>query len=409
MSQVLEKCLATRMRGLQPSVVRELLKMAERPEVISLAGGLPAPELFPLAEISRAVAEALEREGAAALQYGLTEGHGPLREWIAARLRARGTDSSVERVLITSGSQQGIDLVAKLLLDRGDGVVVEAPTYLAAIQAFSAYEAVLHPVPSDDGGMDVDALGEVLRRQPVKLIYLVPDFQNPKGTTLEASRRARLLELAARHEVMVLEDDPYGELRFRGVPAPPLSSLDGERVIRLGTFSKTLAPGLRLGWVHAQEEVTRRLGVAKQSADLHCSTLTQRATARLLETFDYDGHLATIRRSYAQRCDAMLAALEREMPRGARWTRPEGGLFVWLELPPGIHDHELFRRAVERDVAVVPGNAFFPTPGEHRFVRLNYSNQTLERIGEGLRRLAAAMAEMAPHARAPDSAAVSAA
>ena len=400
---LVDELLSSRMRGAQPSAVREILKVAERPEVISFAGGLPAPELFPVEEISRAVQEVLASQGGPALQYGVTEGYVPLREWIAARLRARGTASSSEQVLITTGSQQGIDLVAKLFLDPGDAVAVEAPTYVAALQAFAAYEADLLEVPGDDGGMDVDALEVLLQRRRVKLIYVVPDFQNPRGTTLEGARRRRLVELARHHGAFILEDDPYGELRFRGAPEVPLSAIGPDHVIRLGTFSKTLAPGLRIGWLHAPVEVVRRIAIAKQSADLHTPTLTQRAAAQLLKTFDYAGHLARIRRSYGERCDAMLAALELELPAGARWTRPDGGLFLWLELPPRVTDRALFRHAIARNVAVVPGSAFYARrgPGRDRFVRLNFSNQTVARIGEGVRRLASAMVPGVELATAP--------
>ena len=400
---LVDELLSSRMRGAQPSAVREILKVAERPEVISFAGGLPAPELFPVEEISRALQEVLASQGGPALQYGVTEGYVPLREWIAARLRARGTASSSEQVLITTGSQQGIDLVAKLFLDPGDAVAVEAPTYVAALQAFAAYEADLLEVPGDDGGLDVDALEVLLQRRRVKLIYVVPDFQNPRGTTLEGARRRRLVELAQRHGAFILEDDPYGELRFRGTPEVALSAIGPDHVIRLGTFSKTLAPGLRIGWLHAPAEVVRRVAIAKQSADLHTPTLTQRATAQLLKTFDYAGHLARIRRSYGERCDAMLAALELELPAGARWTRPDGGLFLWLELPPRVTDRALFRHAIARNVAVVPGSAFYARrgPGRDRFVRLNFSNQTVARIGEGVRRLASAMVPGVELATAP--------
>jgi len=400
---LVDELLSSRMRGAQPSAVREILKVAERPEVISFAGGLPAPELFPVEEISRAVQEVLASQGGPALQYGVTEGYVPLREWIAARLRARGTASSSEQVLITTGSQQGIDLVAKLFLDPGDAVAVEAPTYVAALQAFAAYEADLLEVPGDDGGMDVDALEVLLQRRRVKLIYVIPDFQNPRGTTLEGARRRRLVELARHHGAFILEDDPYGELRFRGAPEVPLSAIGPDHVIRLGTFSKTLAPGLRIGWLHAPVEVVRRIAIAKQSADLHTPTLTQRAAAQLLKTFDYAGHLARIRRSYGERCDAMLAALELELPAGARWTRPDGGLFLWLELPPRVTDRALFRHAIARNVAVVPGSAFYARrgPGRDRFVRLNFSNQTVARIGEGVRRLASAMVPGVELATAP--------
>jgi len=400
---LVDELLSSRMRGAQPSAVREILKVAERPEVISFAGGLPAPELFPVEEISRAVQEVLASQGGPALQYGVTEGYVPLREWIAARLRARGTASSSEQVLITTGSQQGIDLVAKLFLDPGDAVAVEAPTYVAALQAFAAYEADLLEVPGDDGGMDVDALEVLLQRRRVKLIYVIPDFQNPRGTTLEGARRRRLVELARHHGAFILEDDPYGELRFRGAPEVPLSAIGPDHVIRLGTFSKTLAPGLRIGWLHAPVEVVRRIAIAKQSADLHTPTLTQRAAAQLLKTFDYAGHLARIRRSYGERCGAMLAALELELPAGARWTRPDGGLFLWLELPPRVTDRALFRHAIARNVAVVPGSAFYARrgPGRDRFVRLNFSNQTVARIGEGVRRLASAMVPGVELATAP--------
>jgi len=400
---LVDELLSSRMRGAQPSAVREILKVAERPEVISFAGGLPAPELFPVEEISRAVQEVLASQGGPALQYGVTEGYVPLREWIAVRLRARGTASSSEQVLITTGSQQGIDLVAKLFLDPGDAVAVEAPTYVAALQAFAAYEADLLEVPGDDGGMDVDALEVLLQRRRVKLIYVIPDFQNPRGTTLEGARRRRLVELARHHGAFILEDDPYGELRFRGAPEVPLSAIGPDHVIRLGTFSKTLAPGLRIGWLHAPVEVVRRIAIAKQSADLHTPTLTQRAAAQLLKTFDYAGHLARIRRSYGERCGAMLAALELELPAGARWTRPDGGLFLWLELPPRVTDRALFRHAIARNVAVVPGSAFYARrgPGRDRFVRLNFSNQTVARIGEGVRRLASAMVPGVELATAP--------
>jgi 2-aminoadipate transaminase len=252
--------------------------------------------------------------------------------------------------------------------------------------------------------MDMDALEELLRQRRVKLIYLIPDFQNPRGTTLEGARRRRLAELAARYNAFILEDDPYGELRFRGVHEPPMSALDVDHVIRLGTFSKTLAPGLRIGWVHAPVPVIQRLAIAKQSSDLHTPTLTQRAVAHLLKTFDYDGHLDTIRRSYGERCDAMLEALSRELPQGARWTRPDGGLFLWLELPAGTTDLAFFRRAIARNVAVVPGSAFFVNhalPGRDRFVRLNFSNQTLARIAQGVRRLKVAMAPGVELAEAP--------
>jgi 2-aminoadipate transaminase len=386
--------LATRMKGLKPSAVREILKVAESPEVISFAGGLPAPELFPVEAFAEAFAQTFAKEGAAALQYGVTEGFGPLREWIAARLARQGIKATASEILITSGAQQGLDLVGKVLLDPADRVVVEEPTYLAAAQVFHGYQAELVGVPGDDQGMRVDELPAVLGPAAPALLYVVPEFQNPSGTSLDPQRRQRLVDWAATHQVPVLEDDPYGELRFEGVSRTPLAALTDEGVIRLGTFSKILAPGVRLGWVHARAELIKRLTVAKQFSDLHTSTLNQRAVSRLLETFDLEGHLAKLRRVYRERRDQMLQGLEAGMPAGTRWTRPEGGLFLWLELPPGVDDEAVFRAAVSRGVAPVPGSPFFHRV-EHRFLRLNFSNQSRERIADGIQRLGEVVTEAA--------------
>jgi 2-aminoadipate transaminase len=297
--------------------------------------------------------------------------------------------------LITSGSQQGLDLVARLLLDPGDRVLVENPTYLAALQAFDSYEVDPLPISSDEQGLCIAALEEVLSTQRPALIYLVPDFQNPTGTSLAADRRPRLLELARRHGVPVLEDDPYGEIRFSGKAAPSLAALDPDQVIQLGTFSKTLVPGIRLGWIRAPEEVIGRLTILKQAADLHTSTLSQRAVARLLETFDYDGHLTTLRSTYRRRCQAMDRALSLTMPRQARWSVPEGGLFLWVRLPAGLTDVDVFRAAIARKVAVVPGHPFFVHPNQHSHIRLSFSNRSEELIESGMAALGRAMSTLA--------------
>ncbi|HSS00936.1 MAG TPA: PLP-dependent aminotransferase family protein, partial [Kofleriaceae bacterium] len=260
---------ATRMTDMPPSAVREILKVAERPDILSFAGGLPAPELFPVDAIAAAHAETLMKNGSSALQYSTTEGYGPLREWIAAHLRGRGVPARAENLLITSGSQQGIDLAARVFLDPGDVVLVESPTYLAAIQAFAAYQVRLVPVPSDDGGMQVERVAELVAEHKPKLIYLVPSFQNPQGTTLSQARRAQLAAIADEHGVAILEDDPYGELSFDGPPPRPIAATGSGNVIYLGTFSKTLAPGLRLGWVWAHPSIVRKITIAKQAADLH--------------------------------------------------------------------------------------------------------------------------------------------
>ena len=380
--------LARRMARMPASVVREILKVAEQPEVLSFAGGLPAPELFPVAAIAQAHATVLSRDGRAALQYSTTEGFGPLREWVRARLALRGVHVSVEQVLITNGSQQGIDLAARVLLDPGDAVAVENPSYVAALQTFAGCEATFLPVDSDDDGMDMDSLEAAVAKRLPKLIYVVPEFHNPKGTTLSRERRGRLVRLAQKHRIPVLEDNPYGELRFRGKTPPPLAALDDEGVIiHLGTFSKTLAPGLRLGWLVGSKELVRAATIAKQAADLHTATLAQRATAELLKTFDYDGHLALIRRAYGERCLAMLAALERHMPAGSRWTRPDGGLFVWAELPAGMSADAIFAAALKEKVAFVPGSAFYAHAPRCEMMRLNYSNRPPEMIEEGMARL----------------------
>jgi 2-aminoadipate transaminase len=380
--------LARRMARMPPSAVREILKVAEQPDVLSFAGGLPAPELFPVDAIAQAHAAVLARDGRAALQYSTTEGFGPLREWVAARLGKRGIRATADNVLITNGSQQGIDLVARVLLDQGDLVAVENPSYLAALQTFSGCEAGFLAVGSDDEGMDVAELEHAFATRRPKLVYVVSDFHNPKGTTLSRQRRERLVRLCQAHRVTVLEDNPYGELRFRGEAQPPLAALDdGNVVVHLGTFSKTLAPGMRLGWLVGPKEIVRAATIVKQATDLHTGSLSQRAAAELLSSFDYDAHLAKIRPVYGERCVAMLAALVRHMPPSARWTRPDGGLFIWAELPQGVSADAIFDEALREKVAFVPGSAFYADAPRHEMMRLNYSNRPPELIEEGIARL----------------------
>ncbi|EPX60272.1 Aspartate aminotransferase (AspB-4) [Cystobacter fuscus DSM 2262] len=385
--------LSQRMSRMKASAVREILKVAERPDVLSFAGGLPAPELFPVEAIAQAHAESFAEEGRAALQYSTTEGYGPLREWIRAHLGERGLRVGVDQVLITNGSQQGIELVAKVMLDPGDLVVVENPSYLAALQTFSGYEASYAVVGSDDDGMRVDELERLITSRKPKLIYLVPNFQNPKGTTLSLERRHALVRFAQRHRILILEDNPYGELRFRGEHLPSLASLDEEGVVvSLGSFSKTLAPGLRIGWMVGPRDVLRAVTVVKQAADLHTATVAQRATARLLTRFDFNAHLEHLRVVYGERCMAMLDSMKRHMPAGTRWTQPDGGMFVWAELPRGMSAEALFPLALEKRVAFVPGAPFYAAEPRHEFMRLNFSNRPPELLEEGMRRLGAVIA-----------------
>lgn len=393
---------ARRLSRVTASAVREILKVTERPEIISFAGGLPAPEMFPVEAIARAHAAVFAEEGREALQYSTTEGWLPLRQWIAARLLGKGIQADARRVLITSGSQQGIDLTAKAFLDPGDAVIVESPCYLAALQAFGEFEASFTAVGSDDHGIRVDEVEHALNQSRHKLIYIVPDFHNPKGTTLSRERRERLIHLSREHRVPILEDDPYGELRYEGRGPEPLAALDRDGlVIYLSTFSKTLSPGMRIGWVHASEQVFQALVVLKQAADLHTSTIAQRAAARLLDgsggdEFQYDSHLERIRSVYGERCRAMRGSLEQHFPNTARWSRPEGGLFLWVELPAGVKGEDLLEDALAEQVAFVPGASFFACNPAHNFIRLNFSNCSPERIDEGIRRLARVLQRRMP-------------
>ncbi|MBI4467786.1 MAG: PLP-dependent aminotransferase family protein [Acidobacteria bacterium] len=380
--------LARRTNRMGSSAVREILKVTERPDIISFAGGLPAMELFPAAELARATVEVLSRDGGPALQYSTTEGFGPLREWIAARMQGKGCTVTPDEILITTASQQGIDLAGKVFVDPGDAVLVERPTYLAALQTLGSFEARFVTVGTDDDGMILEEAEAVLAREKPKLIYIVSNFSNPTGITLSAGRRPKLVELAAKFGVPLLEDDPYGDLRYRGQSIPPLKAFDRhDIVIYLSTFSKILSPGLRLGWLALPREVYRNFVVAKQATDLHSSTLTQRTVMQYLIDNSIDDHIAYIRRAYGARCQTMLDGLERYFPSGTGWTRPEGGLFLWASLPEALEAEVVFEAALSSKVAIVPGASFFAEGRPHHFMRLNFSNQPPDRISEGIRKL----------------------
>jgi 2-aminoadipate transaminase len=389
--------LAARCSRLRPSAIREILKTTGSPDVISFAGGLPAPELFPVEAVARAAQEVLAEDGPGALQYGPTEGYAPLRQWVAEHLAATaGLRVPAERVLIVSGSQQGLDLAAKVMLDPGDTVLVENPCYLGALQTFASSAANVVGLPCDDEGILPDELWRILEtsaRLP-KFLYLIPQFQNPTGTSLSASRRAEVVNLAAAFGVPLLEDDPYGRLRYDGEDLPALVSLpEAQDWLYLGTASKILAPGLRVAWLVASDAaIYERLVSAKQAADLHTSSFTQRLVWRhLRRPGELETHLETLCAAYRRRRDAMLAALARHLPPGCRWTRPEGGLFLWVELPPAIDAADLFAAALRENVAFVPGEPFWVGEPRRNTLRLNFSNATEERIAEGVRRLGAAL------------------
>jgi 2-aminoadipate transaminase len=394
---------ALRTKGITSSAIRELLKVTQRPEMISFGGGLPAPDVFPVNRFEEACHKVLTEQAALALQYGESEGYAPLRELIANNMARYGIKAKMENVLITSGSQQALDLIGKLFINRGDRVLLEAPTYLGALQAFNVYGAEYVPVPIDDDGLRTDLMEEPLRSGP-KFMYVLPNFQNPAGTTLSEIRRHELVLLADRFGIPIIEDDPYGQLRYEGEHLPPLVVLDRENlrrddgysignVIYLSTFSKTLAPGLRLGWIVAPPEVISKLTQLKQGADLHTSTFTQFVAYEVARDGFLDQHVKLIRRVYRERRDVMLEALKEFFPAEVTWTHPQGGLFLWVTLPAGLDMQAIFKSAIEQNVAFVPGDSFYANDGREgsRHMRLNFSNATPERIREGIRRLAAAV------------------
>jgi len=394
---------AQRTQRMGSSVIRELLKYTEQPDVISFAGGLPAPDVFPVDEFADACQRVLRDLGAQALQYGTTEGYIPLREMIARHSARYGIDITPDNILVTSGSQQALDLLGKIFINRGDRILVEAPTYLGALQAWNAYGAEYVAVPMDQDGMMTDALEEALRTGP-KFIYVLPNFQNPTGVTLSLERRQKLIELADRYGVPIIEDDPYGQLRYEGDHLPSVVVLDGQyrdncqnvyhgNVIYLSTFSKILAPGVRLAWVIAPPEVIRKLVLAKQGADLHTSTFNQMVAYEVSHGGFLDRHIHLIRRIYKERRDVMLAAMDAYFPPGVDWTQPKGGLFLWGILPETINTNELIKVAVERKVAFVPGAPFYPNGGGKNTMRLNFSNATSENILEGIARLSRVIQE----------------
>jgi len=384
--------LADRTSRMKASDIRELLKLTARPEIISLAGGLPAPELFPIDEYRRAFEWVLESSGGSALQYSASEGYMPLRDLLAKRMTKLGIPAETNDVLITNGSQQGLDLVGKIFLNPGDAVCMENPSYMGAIQAFDSYQAEYVIVPMDDDGMRSQELDAMLERQPVKFIYALPNFQNPSGRTMSRERREILVETARRRGVPIVEDDPYGELRFEGEAPPSLRSLWPEGVIYLGTFSKILAPGFRLGWIVTPSAVSDEVLFGKQPVDLHTSTASQMATYEVCKPEGFlDAHIEKIREVYRERRNVMLRALEEHFPEGCTWTKAAGGLFVWAELPPSIDTRELLADALEENVAFVPGQSFHPDRSGHNTMRLNFSNVPPDRIEEGIARLGRAI------------------
>jgi 2-aminoadipate transaminase len=388
---------AQRTHQMQSSAIREILKITQLPEVISFAGGLPSPDVFPVEELTQACTKVLHEQGPTALQYSPTEGYLPLREMICQHTSRYGINVDPENVLITTGSQQALDLIGKIFINPGDKILVEAPTYIGAIQAWKAYGAEFIQVEMDENGMIPASMEKALRTGP-KFIYVLPNFQNPTGITLSLERREQIIALGDRYGVPIVEDDPYGQLRYEGEHIPPVVVLDSKQkgyengkykgnVIYLSTFSKTLAPGLRLAWVIAPEEVIFRLVQAKQGVDLHTSTFNQIIAHEVSKHGFLDSHIEHIREVYGKRRNIMLEMIDEFFPEEAQFTHPHGGLFLWGSLPEWINTAELLPIAVEKKVAYVPGSPFFPNGGGENTLRLNFSNASDEDIMEGMNRL----------------------
>ena len=380
---------AARSAKMNPSVIREILKVTEQPGIVSFAGGLPSPLTFPVAEFAAACDKVLKEDGAAALQYAASEGFGPLRELIAAGLP---WPVDPAQVLITTGSQQGLDLVAKVLIDAGSKVLVETPTYLGALQAFTPMEPEIAPIACDDEGIDLHALSS--RANAARFLYLLPNFQNPTGRTMSDVRRAALSELATRIGLPIVEDNPYGELWFDAPPPLPMTARNPDGCIYLGSLSKVLAPGLRLGFLVAPKALFPKLLQAKQAADLHSPSLNQRVAFEVMKDGFLDRHTPTIRALYKSQRDAMLAALAREMPDGIEWNTPAGGMFLWLRLPSGIDASSLLPAAVERGMAFVPGAPFYASGSDPRTLRLSFVTASVAQIDAGIAMLARAIGTM---------------
>jgi 2-aminoadipate transaminase len=384
--------LAARAEKMNPSVIREILKVTERPGIISFAGGLPSPRTFPVSEFAAACDAVLREDGPGALQYAASEGYGPLREMVAAMLPWKVDPA---QVLITTGSQQGLDLVAKILIDTGSRILVETPTYLGALQAFTPMEPEVVSVASDAHGVLIDDLGEAAATKGLgapRFLYVLPNFQNPTGRTMTEGRRAELSRRAAELGLPIVEDNPYGDLWFDAPPPPPLTARNPEGCVYLGSFSKVLAPGLRLGYVVAPKLLYPKLLQAKQAADLHSPGFNQRMVAEVMKDGFLDRHVPTIRALYKSQRDAMLAALEREMTGlDVQWNTPDGGMFLWARLPQGVSAIELLPKAVDKGVAFVPGAAFYAGPADTRCLRLSFVTASVQQIDAGIAALAAAI------------------
>lgn len=392
----MEYKFASRMERMKASEIRELLKLTAQPDIISFAGGLPAPELFPVKEIARVSHDLVEKEGQKLLQYATTEGRPTLREKIAKRMTEKyGTPVDMNDILITTGSQQCLDFAGKLFLDPGDVVLCESPSYLGALNAFNAYQPVFKEVPTDGEGIIPEELDKILATTPkCKFIYVIPDFQNPTGICWSLERRKKFIEVINKYDLPVFEDNPYGELRYKGESFPTLKSMDTKGLVSfLGTFSKIFCPGLRLGWIAGPHTIVEKFVMIKQSADLHTSNFDQGVADAYMDTYDLDAHVKEIVELYGHRRDLILKTMEEEFPAGVEFTRPDGGLFLWVTVPEGVSARKVFDKCIEQKVAAVIGDAFYPNDKTDRSMRVNYSCMPDDKIVEGVKRMAKAIKE----------------
>ena len=381
---------AKRMDLFKKSELGEILKLIEEPDIISFAGGLPASELFPVEEMKKVSVKVLDENGEEALEYSGSQGYLPLRNHIAKRMNEKGkTNVKAEDILVTSGSQQALDFAGNVFLDEGDIVLCESPSYLGALNAFKGYKPRIMEVPTDKEGMITEGLEKILKENDrVKFIYVIPDFQNPTGVTWSLDRRKKFMEVVNKYEIPVIEDNPYGELRYEGEFLPALKSFDTKGlVIYLGTFSKIFCPGYRLGWTCASKDILQKFITCKENSDLQTSTIGQRELSKYIDDYDLDEHVEKIKSTYKKRRDLMLDCMEKEFPEGVSFTHPHGGLFTWVKLPEKLNAQDLMKKCVENKVAYVPGGFFFPEGNKENYFRLNYSSSKEEKIVEGIKRL----------------------
>ena len=387
---------AKRMDLFKKSELGEILKLIEQPDIISFAGGLPASELFPVEEMKKVSVKVLDESGEEALQYSGSQGYLPLRKQIAKRMNDKSkTHVTADDILVTSGSQQALDFAGNIFLDEGDIVLCESPSYLGALNAFKNYQPKVIEVPTNKDGMIAEELDKILEENNrVKFIYVIPDFQNPTGITWSLERRKAFMEVINKHEVPVIEDNPYGELRYEGEFLPALKSFDTKGlVIYLGTFSKIFCPGYRLGWTCASKEILRKFITCKENSDLQTSTIGQRELSKYIDDYDLDEHVEKIKLTYKKRRDLMLDCMKKEFPKGVTFTQPDGGLFTWVKLPEKLNAQDLMEKCVENKVAYVPGGFFFPEGNKENYFRLNYSSSKEDKIVEGIKRLADVLKE----------------